>query len=135
MRSRKMIALIAGMLTSGCAIGGNAAHWDVAKGPSGATVEVTTNSPKLKAELVEVGADGVVIRAYDGKVLFAPYSAIRQFRATGKGRKYAFGGGSRPSGVAAENLRLVSQFPQGLTPEIRAKLLASAGQAEFIVMQ
>ena len=134
MRSRKMIALIAGMLTSGCAIGGNAAHWDVAKGPSGATVEVTTTSPKLKAELVEVGADGVVIRAYDGKVSSHPTPRFDS-SAQRKGRKYAFGGGSRPSGVAAENLRLVSQFPQGLTPEIRAKLLASAGQAEIIVMQ
>jgi hypothetical protein len=135
MPSKDYLMLAAIITLSACAIGGNAGKWVVANGPAGATVEVSTNSAKLNAELIEVGDEGVVLKGSDGKLLFARYSVIQHLRAPRQGAGYATGGRIPPSATAKANLKLVSHFPQGLTPEIRAKLLAGAGQSDFVVLE
>ena len=135
MLSKNYLMLAAIITLNACAIGGNAGNWVVANGPAGATVEVSTSSARLNAELIEVGDDGVVLKRSDGKLLFARYSVIQHLRARRQGAGYATGGRIPPSPTAKANLKLVSHFPYGLTPEIRAKLLAGAGQSEFLVLE
>jgi hypothetical protein len=133
---RKSHVLLAAIITlTACTIGGNAGKWVVANGPAGATVEVSTTSARLNAELIEVGDEGVVLKRSDGKLVFARYSVIQRLRAPRQGAGYEAGGGIPPTQTARTNLKLVSHFPQGLTPEIRAKLLAAAGQSEFLVLE
>jgi len=133
---RKSHALLVAIITlSACTLGGNAGKWVVANGPAGATVEVSTSSAKFNAELIEVGDEGVVLRRSDGKLLFARYSVIDRLRAPRQGAAYEAGRRMPPTQTARANLKLLSHFPHGLTPEIRAKLLANAGQSEFLMVE
>jgi hypothetical protein len=135
MTHRNFILIAAMMTLNACAIGGNAENWAVAKGPAGAMVDVKTSSANMKAELMEVGDEGVVLRRSDGKLVFARYASINHLRASRQGAGYKAGGRVRPSAVAMENLKLISHFPHGITPEIRARLLTNAGQSEYMVVE
>lgn len=135
MNRRHFILLAALTTLSACALGANAENWDVAKGPAGATVDVTTRSAKIKAELIEVGDEGVVLRRSDGKLLFARYSVIDNIIAPRQGSAYKAGRKMPPSPSARANLKLISHFPHGITPEIRATLLAASGQSDFMVIE
>ena len=135
MNRQNFVLLAAAMMLNACAIGGNAENWAVAKGPAGATVDVTTGSAKIRAELIEVGDEGVVLRRTDGKLLFARYPVIDNLVAPRQGSAYKAGSRMPPSPTAKANLKLISHFPQGITPEIRARLLAASGQSEFMVVE
>ena len=135
MTYRYLILLAAVMTMNACTIGGNAKNWAVAKGPAGATVDVVTTSARMKAELMEVGDEGVVLRSSEGKLLFARYSVIDHLTAPRQGSGYKAGGRIPPSRVAKANLQLISHFPHGITPDIRTRLLATAGQSEFMVIE
>ena len=130
--------VVPGMLMSivaACSTGPNAGRWAVANRPEGAVVEITASSGRTSGELLEVANDGVYIARQDGKLVFAPYPVITLLRAPAQGRSYTMGGRMPPQTAIRAKLVVISHFPQGMTPEIRAKMLALAGQSEFIVLQ
>jgi hypothetical protein len=130
------IALLAEIITlSAFTLGGNAVKCVVANGPAGAPVEVSTCSARVNAELIDLGDEGIVLRRSDGKLLFARYSVIDRLRAPRQGAAYEAGRRMPPTQTARASLKLLSHFPHGLTPEIRAKLLANAGQSEFLMVE
>jgi hypothetical protein len=135
MRRIKLAALAGALITTACAIGGNANHWAVAKGPEGAWVEVTVGSRRIDAELIEVGDEGVVLKQHDGKLAFAPYASIQQLIAPRLGSAYKACCRIPPSRDAKAKLQIVSHFPHGLVPAIRAKLLEQSGQTSFLGLQ
>ena len=59
-----------------------------------------------------------------GGVVDVPFATIRSARSRELGSGYRFGGGpGRPDWKMIAKLRRVSRFPQGITPEIQARLI------------
>jgi hypothetical protein len=99
-----------------------------AQSPKGVIGEVVTSSTNYKGEVIEVRDTGIVILAV-GRFRLVPYSAIRSSHFDGIGGPIS--GKKVPSSQNRERLRLVSRFPQGLTPEILQKLLSANAQTEL----
>lgn len=127
-----LVAMLAGV--SGCFIGKNAAEWPVAKQPMGATVTLRSNSTVV-GELIEVAEDGVVLKTRAGKLMFAPFSVIDHLAAAGLGPEYSMGRRMPPTQAMRARLAMVSHFPQGMTPEIRQRMLALSGQSQIEPLQ
>lgn len=135
MRMKHIILVAAALAGSGCALGKNAAEWQVATHPAGATVRLTSSSGTMTGELLEMRDDGAVVMRADGKMVFAPYIVISRLEAPGLGSDYVMVGRMPPSRGTRAMLATVSHFPQGMTREIRDRLLAKAGQAEMVLLQ
>lgn len=106
--------------------------------PQGANVVVDIDQPgkkprlKLEGELVEVRADGLVIALSTSagqRLSFASWDDVYRVKATEFGgfQSAAYGGVERREESIAR-MRLISRFPQGLSPELLDKLLASYDQ-------
>lgn len=132
MRTMRSVALVALALgATGCHIGKNAAKWPVASSAGGAVLTITSSAGTIYAELLEVRDDGIVIKRQDRKIAFAPFSSMTRIEAKGLGAEYVVVRGMPPGAGTRLNLMRVSHFPQGITPEIRARLLAASGQTEI----
>ena len=101
-----------------------------ARTPLGVMTKITSDRGELSAELIEVRDTGVLVLA-EKRFRLLPYSIIVSSRAEGLDRSYSFGGRTAPTAETRERLRLVSRFPQGLTPELLQKLLQANGQLKL----
>ena len=131
MRLSKSMIVAAALMSSACRIGGTAAKLEPAAIPQGVSISVATKSgTSYSGELLEVRDGGVVILLTDGKVAFIPWDAtagattplVTEVRTS-------YGSGQRPGAEVRNNLVILSHFPQGMTPEIQAKVLAAHGQS------
>src|SRR5207248_1063419 len=71
----------------------------------------------------------------DAKIVSPPFTALRQFGLTEPAAAYVNSSDPQPNEAARSRLKLVSHFPQGMTANIRARVLAHAGQTEPLVLQ
>jgi hypothetical protein len=111
---------------SACTVGPSAKHFAPATAPDG--IEVDLRVPgfaRVQGELLEVQDSGLVILRND-RVTFVPLGDIQYGNFRQRGTLVT--GGRFVDATAATELRLVSRFPAGLTPERRAALLAAYGQ-------
>ena len=132
MRTTKMLATVAAIALAGCHLGKSGADLPIANRPGGAHVSLRTSSGAYSGELLAVQDDGVVISG--DRILFAPFSAIVRLTVDKMGGQYQLGTADVPRGERLEQLRLVSRFPQGLTPTIRSALLAQKSQTDIAVI-
>jgi hypothetical protein len=132
LRILSSLALLGG--AAACTIGKTAADWPVAKQPQGATVSLQSGSTVLTAELIEVAPDGVVLNRA-GRLVFASFSVIDKLIAVGTDSEYTMGKRMPPTRAARAKLAMVSHFPQGMTPEIRQRMLALSGQTEIELLR
>jgi hypothetical protein len=128
---------------SACHVGPQIKDLELANNPEGATVEVqvlpTDGRDKLKfeGELLEIRDDGIVFSGTSAddaadEVIFVAWSRATRVRATEFGGYRAEIGRSlewRPE--TKERFRLISRFPQGISPEIMDGLLAAHRQEEL----
>ena len=77
----------------------------------------------------QVRADGILLA--DEKLRLLPYTAILSAEANEKDSPYIISKGTVPNRDVQEHLRLLSRFPQGLTPELIQRLLDAYGQTEL----
>jgi len=84
------------------------------------------------AEVREEGSKKVPMRHSGGsrRVVLVAFGGIQQARFEGMGRGCELDDGIAPTDVVRERLRLVSRFPQGLSPELLRRLLEIHGQAD-----
>jgi hypothetical protein len=131
-RFKASIAVLA-LAVTGCVFGANAAVVPFSRTPAGATVTILTDKGKYTAELVEVRDSGVVLRQ-PALLLIAPFSTMRRLRADHLGSTYSaiVNGGLTPT--MRERFRLVSHYPQGMTPEIEKVMLAQVKQTQLVVV-
>ena len=134
----QLLTIFSVMLLAGCHAGPQVAEMHILRQPQGVALVVDVNQEgerkrlHVAGELVEVMDDGLVLETSvsDGAQLsFIPWRIIYRVQAADlKGFRSITNssGANRPAGV--ERLRLVSRFPQGLTDELLATLLASYGQ-------
>jgi hypothetical protein len=134
---RTGIILVLTMLggSTACTIGKTASDWPVARQPQGATVSLQSGSTVFTAELIEVAPDGVVVKNRAGRLVFASFSVIDKLIAMSTDSEYTMGKRMPPTRAARAKLAMVSHFPQGMTPEIRQRMLALSGQTEIELLR
>jgi hypothetical protein len=132
-------ALLIGCLFSACAIGMHTDKFKPARGPHGVRSTVTTPNGVFTGELIELRDTAVVLLAELGppaapdtkRLRLIPFSSIAraEFEQLGSGVRLA--NGRPPSPRARERLRLLSRFPDGLSPAVEGDLLKAYGQDAF----
>jgi hypothetical protein len=126
-----------------CHVGPQIKDLDLANNPEGATVEVQVlpaddqDKQKFEGELLEIRDDGIVFSGAssddaDDELIFVAWSRAARVRATEFGGYRAEVGRSLEwSAETKERFRLISRFPQGISPEIMDGLLAAHRQEEL----
>jgi hypothetical protein len=123
--------VILAFLSNGCStLGMTASKFRPAKGPQGVNMSITTAQGMLSGELIEVRDTGIVVLA-DQKLRFLPYTDIRYSKVDQYSSYGPISQRKAPKPDAKEQLRLLSRFPQGLTPELTRQLLDAYGQTEL----
>ncbi len=123
--------VIAALLNmSGCRYGVTVESFPPARTPKGVTGNITTGRGRLTAELIEVRDSGIVILS-DRKFRLLPFGVIVSSHFEGTNRRYDIKDRRTPKPDALDHLRLISRFPQGLTPELLQRLLNANGQNEL----
>ena len=131
MRTTRMLSAAAILALTGCHFGMTAEKLPVANQPGGARVTVRTASTAYAGELIAVQNDGVVIS--NDRIMLFPFTAIAGLTVDKLGG-LRLGKVEVPRGEKLAQLRAVSRFPQGLTPNIQSQLLAQKSQAEIVVV-
>ena len=128
---------------SACHVGPQIKDLELANNPEGATVEVQVlpadgrDKLKFEGELLEIRDDGIVFSGTSAddaadQVIFVAWSRATRVRATEFGGYRAEIGRSLEwSAETKERFRLISRFPQGISPEIMDSLLAAHRQEEL----
>jgi hypothetical protein len=126
-----------------CQVGPQVHDLDLANNPEGATVEVQVlpaggrDQLKFEGELLEIRDDGIVFSGTGAdddaeEMIFVAWGRASRVRATEfGGYKAAMGRKLEWSDETKERFRLISRFPQGISPEIMNRLLAAHRQAEL----
>jgi hypothetical protein len=123
-----LAVLCCATLTGGCAYGMTAEKLTAAHEPAGVRTRVNTGQRHLSGELIEVRDDGLLLVS-DKIVRLVPYGTIvsAQFDQT----KDQIDGRQPPARDRRERLRLLSRYPQGLTPDLLRELLRAYRQDEL----
>jgi hypothetical protein len=135
-------SLVAGAI-AGCSYGPRIDDFRSATGPEGATVRVTVPGAAYHGQLLETRPDAILIlssarietksgdavQSAETRIRLLPFARIEsvQFQRGSKieGHKWL------PADAASrERFRLLSRFPQGLTPDLLQQLLKMYGQTE-----
>lgn len=121
-------------LLAGCRLGTTLPEFVPARSPEGVRTTLRLRAGRVEGELLAVVDTALVLRRFADTppIVLVPYRAIvagafHQVRAS-------LEGGHPPRAADRERLRLVSRFPQGLSPELWQRLLAGYGQAEPVVL-
>lgn len=130
MRRTLFVVAIAGGMLSGCYTGPSAGGFGPATTPHGVASTLQLDRTTVQGELLEVSDSGYVLLAQDALV-FTPYDAVNDARFAGLG---SYGSG-RPRAASMAKLRLMSRFPQGLSPPTLAALLAETRQSDVRVVR
>ncbi len=148
MRSLRAFTPVLVCLTLGaCHVGPQIDKMRLPYSPNGADVLVKVNASarekkrEYRGELLETTADGLLVGlsadSPDGtRMAFVPwrivYSAVATEAEEIKTRVRATG---QSHETAVEEFRLISRYPQGLSPDLRDALLASFGQTTVLTIE
>lgn len=128
---------------SACHVGPQIKDLDLAHNPEGATVEVQVlasegrDKLKFEGELLEIRNDGIIFSgaaANDSadEVIFVAWSRAARVKATQfGGYSAAIGRSLEWNSETKERFRLISRFPQGISPEMMDSLLVAHRQEEL----
>ena len=127
---RTAMVLFAAAILGACHFGSSMESFPPATSPNG--VRVTLNG-SLAGELLLVQDTALVVLVRVGagsRMYAAPYRQIRRADFERLGADYDFVASASPDPELLARIRLVSRYPQGLTADQMARLLASLGQKE-----
>lgn len=115
----------------GCQVGTRLKKFAPAQGPAGVAtqillVEVRT---RITGELLAVGDSALFVLRNGQRVVAVSYAAIEraEFRQIGMWTS----GGQPPDSALAQRLALVSRFPQGMSGDLLARVLAVHAQSDL----
>ena len=117
-------------LSNGCSFGLTARKYRPAQYPKGVIMRVDTTQGKHSGELIEVRDAGIVVLV-DQKLRLLPYTVILSSKVDQTASRYSISKRTVPKPDVQAHLRLLSRFPQGLTPELMQQLLDALGQTEL----
>ena len=141
--------LLIGLSIAGCAtIGVEVDEFKPAQGPQGVHMELKlhdgiVDGNRIEGELLAVRADGVVLNVLDdtdkaepsARLVLVPFWMTNSARLEQMGSVRVKSQGQAVDEKYLNKLRLVARFPQGLSDELMATLLAESGQAQVEVPQ
>lgn len=130
----RRLIVVGGMLlvAAACYHGPSIYKFAPVQGPSGIDVELRLlTTDFVQGELLEVQDSSLIVLS-ENRVVSVPVSAIQRGRFDQLG--YLLGEGVDPESALAK-LRNFSRFPAGLTPPLRARLLAAYGQTTVDVVR
>ena len=116
-------------VVAGCGVGPTTRNFAPATGPQGIAADLRVKwgpSGRVQGEVLEVQDSALMILSANRLVL-VPIRVIQFGRFTRRGTLIENGEANRRT---LDELRRVSRFPDGLRPEIKARLLAAYGQTE-----
>lgn len=126
--SRARVLTVAVVSAVACSYGVKATRFEPAIGPRGvSTTLIMPSGEKQSAELLEVRGTGLLLGT-EKSILFVSYAAMHSARF--KDMAIQLEGRRPPNEHELGTLRLVSRFPQGLSPPLLQQLLAARGQSE-----
>jgi len=129
MKPTAIIALSA--LALACHIGPQASDIEVAHEPGGARTKITARSGTVfDGELLAVADTGLLV-LWSRQVSYMPYAQTSTLTTPMITLTVAT---RPPSPADRARLRLMSRFPQGLTPDLEARLLAALHQRAVVVL-
>ena len=118
------------LATLGCSVGGRVDRFAPARQPEGVAVTLTLRGGRrAQGELLAVQDTALVVLAQDS-VTLVPYGAVKTGSFSQVGELLE----TPPAADFARTLQLVSRFPQGLTPDLLARLLAAHGRSALKVV-
>ena len=117
-------------LAVGCATGPSIAHFAPAVSGHGIETDLRLEQRHVVGELLELRDTAYVVINAEG-LLLVPFVAVRGARFTDLGSV----GMGAPDREMAERLRLVSRFPQGVSPQVLDSLLADNQQSSLRVVR
>jgi hypothetical protein len=132
---REYIAISSALLLAACYHGPSIATFEPVQGPYGIDADLRLQKTRVRGELLEVQDTALIVLTVltdSDRVVSVPVRAIR----TGVFDKLGLvidEGVPRESALA--KVRPFSRFPTGLTPALRARLLAAYGQTAVLVVQ
>jgi hypothetical protein len=108
------------LLLAACMVGTTGRGYAPAKGPAGATVSLDlAGKREVSGELLAV-EEATLLVLQEGQLIRVAVTLIE----SGKAPKVSFKG---LTGATRERLRLISRYPQGVSPELEARLLQAYG--------
>lgn len=134
-------------LLSACHVGPRIDQIHAARLPAGAYVLIeiaqsgTQKKQKYEGELLEVRDDGLVVALrsdsiHDTHIAFVPWNIVYKVKAsTLPGIQSTTPHGERRRKIAIKEFRIVSRYPQGLSPELLDRLLASFDQKAMDIIE
>lgn len=129
MRTRRIAALA--LFISACAVGPRVENFKPAHQPAGidATIRLDTGA-SLSSELLDVQEGGLLV-LNGRRVTLVPYTSI--LSATFPQTSIRIEARTAPSTLRREQLRLLSRFPQGLSPTLLNSVLAAYQQEKLVI--
>ncbi|HET7711791.1 MAG TPA: hypothetical protein VFL80_07665 [Thermoanaerobaculia bacterium] len=129
---RRTFVLLLALALTGCALGPKVDSFAPARSAAGIEASLALDGgASAKGELLAVEETALVL--LNQKVVTrVPYSSIRSGTFPQSG--VAITNGRFQNAESREKLRLLSRFPQGLTPPLLASLLAAYGQEAIAVL-
>ena len=141
MRTVRSLLLLLMPLVAGCSVGIKIEDFKPAQGPQGVHIELllerrTILGRRISGELLAIRADRILLKVFDNpdspnatsRVLLIPYSLIRTLKPEQMDRMRLLSQREEMDEDHLNRLRLVARFPQGLSDEMLAVLLADLGQ-------
>lgn len=128
-----------------CSIGVETHEFKPAQGPQGVQTELVLNKNivdgnRIEGELLAVRADGLILNVpyppetrQPDRLVLVPFWMMKTARLEQMGSAKIQSRGREQDEKALDRLRLVARFPQGLSDDLLARLLAESGQAELEV--
>jgi hypothetical protein len=122
MRATVLLALMSTAVA--CSVGTTTQGYQPATGPAGAAVTLAlTGHRAIGGELLAVEHTSLLL-VENAQLIRVEVASIRRL----KGPKLSVSGPNL-SGATREQLRLISRYPQGVSPELEARLLRAYGMS------
>ena len=145
MSVRQLTVLFIALSLAGCTVGIKLEEFKPAQGPEGVMMELTLNGEPRRGndvggELLAVRPDGVLLNVpeYAARpeaattIVLVPFWMMKQAKLEQMGRVKVESQGEEMNKIYLDRLRLVSRFPQGLSDELLADLLAHSNQKDVM---
>ena len=130
---RFMTWVLLPLIVAGCMFGPRAELYPPTTRPGGTKAALNAGGHMLDAEVLAVRDTALLVLSSAQQVILVPYRTIRE--ATFEDAKGIVIRRSAPGSAARNRLRLLSRYPQGVSPDLLRALLSPHGQSDLRMVQ
>ena len=130
---RFMTCVLLPLIVAGCMFGPRAELYPSATRPGGMKAALDAGGQMLDAEVLAVQDTALLVLSGAQEVILVPYRTIRA--GTFEDARGVVIRRRAPGAAARNRLRLLSRYPQGVSPDLLRALLSAHGQSDLRVVQ